>query len=371
MSQLLKRPVLKKPGSQLRQLATQIQKTVDTKPNTETFDPVLEQIDPDHLIPTGSTLLNCACSDNPTGGYGLGKLVNIIGDSSSGKSFLALTCFAEMAMFKKFDDYRLIYDDVEAALEFNVNYLFGVDVGSRIETNVVSDTIQDFYGNILKAIKDDRPFVYILDSLDALTSKEEMERTKMYTKEKKEGQQDKGSYKTEKAKMVSEILRVTTRDIKNKEALVLIVSQTRDNLGFGFSTKTRSGGKALKFFSCHEMWLSIKKPFTKKDRTIGVNSISKLTKNKLTGKVREVNIPIYYDYGIDDIGANIDFLVDEGHWKKAKQTIKVPEFELEGTRETIIRHVEHYSKEKDLQQLVGTVWNQIEESIRLNRKRRY
>ena len=366
MSQLLK-----KPGSQLRKLAGQIQKTVDTKPNTETFDPVLEQIDPDHLIPTGSTLLNCACSDNPRGGYGLGKLVNIIGDSSSGKSFLALTCFAEMVMFKKFDEYRLIYDVVEAALEFNVNYLFGSEVGERIETNVVSDTIQDFYGNILKAIKGDQPFVYILDSLDALTSKEEVERTKQYTKEKKPGQKDTGSYKTEKAKMVSEILRVITRDIKSREALVLVVSQTRDNLGFGFSTKTRSGGKALKFFSCHEMWLSIKEPFKKKERVVGVNSVSKVTKNKLTGKVREVNIPIYYDYGIDDIGANIDFLVKEDHWKKTKQTIKAPEFELEGTRDKIIRHIEHYSKEKALQLLVGKVWNSIEQSIRLNRKRRY
>jgi recombination protein RecA len=359
-------------SSQIRKLANQITTTAKSKPNVEAFEePMLEKIDPDHLIPTGSTLLNCACSDNPTGGYGLGKIVNIIGDSSSGKSLLALTCFAEMATHSRFDDYRLIYDDVEAALEFNVNYLFGGEVGSRIETNVVSDTVQDFYGNILKAIKNGRPFIYILDSLDALTSKEEIDRTKQYTQESKPGQKETGSYKTEKAKMISEILRVTARDIKTKEALVLVVSQTRDNLGFGFSTKTRSGGKALKFFSCHEMWLGIREPFKKKDRIIGVKSNAKVTKNKLTGKVREVDIPIYYDYGIDDIGANIDFLVSEQHWKKTKQTIEASEFDMSGTRDTLIRNMEHYSHEKKLQKLVGTVWGKIEEELRLNRKRRY
>ena len=109
----------------------------------------------------------------------------------------------------------------------------------------------------------------------------------------------------------------------------------------------------------------------KRERVIGVNSISKVTKNKLTGKVREINIPIYYDYGIDDIGANIDFLVAEDHWKKTKQTITVPEWDYQGTRDTIIRNIERYFKEEDLQLLVGDVWKQIEEDIRLNRKKRY
>jgi RecA/RadA recombinase len=112
----------------------------------------VSSVDPDWLVPTGSTLLNCACSDYSHGGYGIGKLVNLIGDSSSGKTLLALTAFAEMYMLDKWNDYRLIYDDVEAALEFNVNYLFGVDIGHRIETNIVSNTIQDFYGNILRAL---------------------------------------------------------------------------------------------------------------------------------------------------------------------------------------------------------------------------
>jgi len=341
-----------------------------------------ESINADNLIPTSSTLLNCACSDCPTGGYGIGKLVNLIGDSSSGKSLLGLSCFAEMSMFKKFDDYAFIYDDVEAALEFNLDYLFGLDVSVRIDMSITSDTIQDFYGNIISTIKEGRPFVYILDSLDALTSIEERKRAETYAKSPDE---NKGSFKMEKAKMLTEILRVITRDIKKIEALVIIVSQTRDNIGFGYTDKSRSGGRALKFYSCHEMWLSIIKTLKAKERAIGVNTKAKVSKNKITGKVRDCVFPIYYDYGVDDISANIDFLLENGIWKKGTvksanpktkpkeggRIIQASHFKLEGTKAKIISEIELHSLEKDLQLLVGETWNNIEEEIRLQRKPKY
>jgi len=190
----------------------------------------------------------------------------------------------------------------------------------------------------------------------------------------------------EKAKMVSEILRVIDRDIKRIEALIIIVSQTRDNVGFVLTDKTRSGGRALKFYSTHEIWLSVLKTLKKKDRAIGVNTGAKVSKNKLTGKVRNVEFPIYYDYGVDDIAANVDFLVKEGVWKKraAKKKseslrqgesegriIQATDFKLEGTKDKLIRQIELNSLELDLQSLVGEVWNNIEEEIRLQRKPKY
>ena len=362
--------------AQLKRRKTKTEEAVkqvrDTTKNPRKKDKV-SAVDPDWLSPTGSTLLNCACSDYAVGGYGIGKLVNLIGDSSSGKSLLALTAFAEMEMYTKWDDYRMIYDDVEAALEFNVNYLFGVDIGQRIETKVTSDTVQDFYGNIVKALKDGRPFVYILDSLDALTSLEEVDRAMKIAGLKKQSAKEKqtGSYKTEKAKLVSEILRVTAREIKSQEALIIIVSQTRDNLGFGFTSKTRSGGKALKFYSTHEMWLSIKEPIRKKSREIGVSSNAKISKNKLTGKRRDVDIPIYYDYGVDDLSANIDFLVDEGFWVKEKQTIQANNLNIKGTRDTLIKEIESQNLEREVQKMVGAQWKAIEDDLRLDRKRKY
>lgn len=381
-----KRPVLIK-----KSVANQIRKESKTKIKVR----AKESIETEYLIPTSSTLLNCACSDNPLGGYGLGKLVNLIGDSSSGKSLLALSCFAEMSMSERFDDYDFYYDDVEAALEFNMEYLFGHEVSDRIDMSIVSDTIQDFYGNIVASIQNKKPFIYILDSLDALTSIEERKRAKIMAKESgklktideddEEKKNKKGSYKMEKAKMLTEVLRVICRDIKDMEALVIIISQTRDNVGFGFTDKTRSGGKALKFYSTHEMWLSILKSIPKLKRIIGVNTKAKVSKNKLTGKVRDCKFPIFYDYGVDDITANVEFLLENGIWKMGKsnranpktkakntgRTIQASHFKLEGTRDKIISQIELNSLEKDLQLLVGETWNDIEEKVRLNRKPKY
>jgi len=75
---------------------------------------------PGFLIPSGCTVLNLACSDDPTGAFTPGHMVNLIGDSSTGKTFLALTMLADIAHNSLFDDYRLIHDDVEEANEFDM-----------------------------------------------------------------------------------------------------------------------------------------------------------------------------------------------------------------------------------------------------------
>ena len=77
------------------------------------------KIDISMLIPSGSAMLNCACSDNAHGAYGLGKIVTLPGASASGKTILKLTTFAEANRQKRFDEYDFYYDDVEEALEFD------------------------------------------------------------------------------------------------------------------------------------------------------------------------------------------------------------------------------------------------------------
>ena len=336
-------------------------------------------IDPYTLIPTGSTVLNCALSDHYEGGYQLGTIVNTIGDSGVGKTLLALSSLAEMTLHKRFNGYRFIFDDIEAALAKNIKMMFGSEVAERIELTTRSDTIQDLYVNLLKAIKEGTPFIYIPDSLDALTSKEEQTRAnKMVNAKQKqedtgegEEKKDSGSYKMEKAKLISEICRVIAREISDKEVFVNIISQTRDNIGWGFTDKSRSGGKGLKFYCYHEMWVASAKALIKSKEKIGSNSQVKISKNKLTFKKRTIEIPIYDSYGIDDIGSCIDFLVAEKVWAKDKNTIKAAHFDWEGTRESIIQRVERYSREQELSQIVGRAWGNKEDSLKLNRKRRY
>jgi len=327
-------------------------------------------IDTDLLLPSGSTLLNCACSDNPLGAYRKGTITNIIGDSSSGKSLLSCTCLAEMHMSSKFDDYQLYYDDVEAGLQFDMSYLFGESMEDRIHMRC-TDTVEEFYKELLDLIESGEKFVYVLDSLDGLTIKEEIKRAKEI---QLKGEAS-GSYKAEKAKMLKEVLRVCVREIKRTDSLVIIVSQVIDNMGFGFTSKTRAGGNALKHFCSLEIWLKhikgIPKTVNKKPRIIGNSTLAKVSKNRLTGKRKEAAISIYYDYGIDDIQENIQFLIDETVFPKKKQTIIADELGIEGTMESLIKQIELNGLQNDLQKLVGQTWKEIEDSLKLGRKRKY
>lgn len=342
-------------------------KTSDQIPQVTVSNLVEEP--PKFLIPTGSTLLNLACSDTVDGGYGAGKMINLIGDSSSGKTILAWTMLAELSHRKEFDKYKLIYDDVEAALEININRMFGNITKKRVDL-ISSDTVEDFYGSIVSLVNKNEPFIYVLDSLDALTSVEEEKRADEYANEK---ENKSGSFKTEKPRMVSEILRVIVKKIKSSNSMLVVVSQTRDNIGYSsmFQPKTRSGGKALKFYCTHEIWLAVGKKFKEMEREIGAVIGIKITKNKLTGKRRNIEFPLYYDYGIDSIGANINFLVEEKHWKKTGTNIEATDFEVSYPMKKLIKFIEDQSLEEALDEIVGNKWNEIEEKIKLNRKSRY
>jgi len=333
-------------------------------------------------LSTGSMLLNLALSDDITGGYSLGKLVNIVGDSSSGKSLLSLNAFAEANSNKAFDDYEFIYDDVENACEFDIEKLFGKKTANRIKSDYKSNTIQQFYGYILKLLADGKPFIYVLDSFDSLTTKEEQERAKAYEKAIRDNKEldEKGSYKVEKARYISEILRVIKERLKESNSLLIIISQTRQNIGvtFGFK-KTRSGGDALHFYSTHEFWLAISghEKDTKqatKDIEVGVEVMLSVRKNKLTGKRRKIEFTIYYDYGIDDIGSTVDWLLENQFIAKTKQTISIPGLDIEGVRDNVIKMLEEKEDswaENIFKKFVQECWDKKEDSVKLNRKPRY
>ena len=369
-------------GKQMTEKRTRNRKSLADQIKKTSQSPVKKtrEIGSDILIPTGSTMLNLACSDNPYAGYRAGSMVNLIGDSSSGKSFEALTMLAEVCQEERFDDYRLIYDDVEAACEFDISYLFGDKAAERIEAPskdkdgipLHSDVVEDFHCYIMDALEGDKPFIYVLDSADALGAEQDEKKVDEMRIARKKGKDTAGTYAMAKPKAFSSILRGICAKLKKGESFLLIVSQTRDNIDpMSFSKKTRSGGKALKFYATHEIWMACSKTYKKKDRPIGVDSKIKITKNKLTGKKRECEFPIFYDYGIDDIGSCIDFFVREGIWNKKKLTIEASDLGLEGTRASLINQIEEKGYEKKLKRLVGREWNKIEESLKLNRKSKY
>ena len=331
------------------------------------------------FLSTGSTLLNLACTGFPDRGFIKGRYCFLVGDTTSGKTWLSLTCLAEASVNHNFDGYRFIYDNAEDGALMDIEKFFGKEVAERLEPpwKGFSNTIEDFYFNVDDAIKGGMPFIYILDSMDSLSSESEADKFDKTKKAYREGKETTGSYGDGKAKVNSGMLRrVIGKPLLDSGSILIIINQTRDNIGaLPFqSKKTRSGGHALDFYACLEMWSSvvgrIAKTVRNKKRQLGINCKIQIKKNRITGRERAVIIPIYHSFGIDDIGSCVDYLVDEEYWKKGKE-IKAKGLGIKGSRDKLIRIIEHQGLERDLRELVGDVWNEIEDACVVKRKKRY
>ncbi len=334
-------------------------------------------------LSTGSTLLNLACADNPHGCLLRGKYYFFVGDSASGKTFLAITCLAEAVLNRRFRRYRLIYDNIEDGCLLDLDTLFNEAVADRIEppsldadgNPVYSSTVEEFYYNVDDAVKAGRPFVYVLDSMDALVSDASEEKFEQQKKATRAGKDAPGSYGDGKAKQNSQNLRRVLKGIRDSGSILVILSQTRDNFGFGFDKKSRAGGHALRFYATVEVWTSIRKHIKRtvqgKPREIGVRVKLAVKKNRITGKRAEVEVDIYPSYGIDDIGSVVDYLVEEKWWARRQGSIAASEFEVTGTREQVIQHIEDNHLQVQMRELAGKCWNSVAEACALKRAKRY
>lgn len=345
-------------------------------------------LDPADCLKTGSTLLDLACSGREEGGFYKGRYYFIVGDSASGKTFLSMTCLAEATLNKAFKDYRLIYDDVEGGMLMNVEKFFGPRLAARLEPPakdedgepLYSQYIEDFYANVQDAFEEERPFAYVLDSMDCLDSKYAEEKFVEGVKAYRKNEKPKGSYGDNKAKLNSSNLRRVVSRLRDTGSILIILNQTRDNIGAGpfEPRKTRSGGHALTFYATLEIWSSvagkIESQIRGKKRMVGVNVKVRVKKNRLSGRDRTVVIPIYYSVGFDDTGSCVDYLLSEGVWKKSKSgVVKAtglgPTIELH--REKLIHTIEERGLESDLKGLVVSTWKDIEAACKTHRKSRY
>lgn len=345
---------------------------------------------PQDLLGSGSTLLNLNVSGEVEGTYCKGLYILFVGDSISGKTWLALTALAEATENDSFEDYDLIYDDVEDGALMSLEEFFGSAVVERLKApsydedgdEVHSETIEDFYDHLTDRLDeveagDAHPFIYILDSMDALDSQAAQKKFEANKKKRRKGQDATGSYGDGKAKINSEMIRRVRARVKRNDCILIIICQTRDDINpMTFSTKTRSGGKALKFYAHVEIWTSTVKTDTKEIKgekvKTGQKTRCRIKKNRLTGNRTDVDMTILQGYGVDDIGDNIDYLVKNKHWPKKKNTIDATEdFDIKATRAKLISHIEKNELEYDLQLLVKEVFDSIRELAKPKRKKRY
>lgn len=325
------------------------------------------------LAPTGCTLLDLVTMEYP-----FGKIINIVGDSSSGKTLLAVeTINAARQAFG--DKVKWLYDDAERGFSFDTNLLYGFDIfEDSIDPDFeMSNSVEEFSVNVdntLKKVKDDEFLIYVLDSLDSLSSEAELERQEERVKAKEEGKSlSIGTYAMEKQKFFSEFFRVMTGKIYDKKCLVLVISQVRSNIGVMFGKKyVRSGGKALDFYAYINLWLAVAEKHETKGRVTGVTIKAKTEKAKIARPYRECFIDIIFDYGVDDITSNINFLYDL-LTPQGKRKSKKTKVEWDGTEYTIpalVAHIEDNNLEDELKQRTIDAWEEIEEAIATKRTKK-
>jgi len=343
------------------------------------------------LLSTGSSVVNLACSGDVRGGFPCGSFVFLVGDSMSGKTWLSLSCMAEAAKDKRFDNYRFIYDNVERGARMSLKRFFGESMASRIEAPATDENgqpsystfVEEFYFNVDDAFEMGVPFIYVLDSMDGLDTLADDDKFTEWKEAFRKGKESKGSYGMNKAKFNSTMMRGVISNLEQTNSLLIVISQTRDNVDprNPFQTKTRGGGKALRFYATLEIWSSVqshlKKMYKGKQYNIGVNLQLNVKKNRLVGRENTVSLPIYYSYGIDNTGSCLDYLVSMGAWSQNKSGIITPKGlgpVLEGKpikRDKLIKFIEENDLAEDLDDLIAQEWRDTEEAISLERKPRY
>lgn len=333
-----------------------------------------------YFISSGIDSLNLALTQDINKGYCVGRIVNIVGDFSSGKTLLACEAVNSVWYNEHFGNKKnvaMIYDEPEASFDMSLGETFGMPLDHIVFEE--SETVEDFHKNLWKHINanaDKDIIIYILDSLDSLSDEAEKrdlaKSLKVSDKKENEDEEDKGKggYGATKAKYLSKLFRNINRDLKKTNCILIIISQIRDDLKARYGTKAkRSGGKALDFYSSHVVWLDEKSIIQSAKYKLpqGTTIDAYIRKNKLAKPRRKVQFDILFEYGADNYGSLIDLSANVGGIKKSAGY-----YEWEGKKYFKNDLISLLEKDKDefkkLRKIAQKSWNKLEDDAHLNRK---
>ena len=361
-----------------------------TEMSPETMSRV-SKVNPDEYLSSGITLLNLAATNHADCFVKKGTYCLLVGESSAGKSYLATQLLAEAAANPSFDDYELIIDDCENGNLFDIEELFGSKLAHRLRAPEYDDagvpvnsaSVEDFFGHVDDLITSGKKFVYVLDSMDSLTSSVSDMRFEE-NKEKRQNDLAKGKFTSDlsmgygdgKAKIISSDLRRVVRRLTDSDSILIIISQVRQNIS-GYGPKyVRSGGMALTFYCGVEVTIlnagDIKKRVGGKDRILGHKTKATITKNRNTGLKTSIEFPILLGTGISDIDSVIDWLASEGEILEPSRSNglwEYPKCGLKMNKDALAMALEERLPE--VKEAVTERWNSVIQSVMTVRKRRY
>lgn len=306
------------------------------------------------------------------GGWAIGRMSNLVGDNSTGKTLLAIEATANF--LREFPQGKIWYHESEAAFDLGYARALGMPsdaitfVRQELKSSNKDSRLVEEWFNYLKGTvvpyclkNKEHPSLYILDTQDALRSIREQDR-----------KIEDGTYNQEKNLVLNRLYPEFADRLEELNVHLMIISQTRQNIGVSFGRKWRvTGDGALQFYSSQRVQLAEMGKVTKTVRGItnpySLRIKANCFKNKVGLAYRTCEFPLYFGYGVDSNEASLRWLkevnglddleIGEGYnYKAIQEELSNDQIDLLAIREINIENPKKYKK-SELKDLLCEHWD--------------
>ena len=264
-----------------------------------------KKIEPLPSVSTGSALLDRELGN---GGWALGRIHEIFGSSSSGKtSVVSMTCANAI---KQYPDKYVVYIDYEQAMNFEYAKKLGLDVEDERFIFIQSNSAEEGFETIEKLVQTGGVSVVVIDSIPAMMTKMELE--------KGYDEMTMGA----KAKFLSTSIPKMLDFLKRTNTALIFVNQVRDSLSYGGGQVT-PGGKAVPFYSSSRVEIKRTQILTNKEIPYGQTVKFFIRKNKVGLPFGTVETDLLFGIGFDYYLETVNIAIDLGVIRKATSWLKI------------------------------------------------